>query len=119
MKNRGFSLIEIVVAVAIMGILSGIVGLQLRSYIAKSKDTKAVATLNTLCVAAQLYQVDNGEALIDTASLTTYDEQKVKDALKKLLAILEPLVILILGLIVGFVVLAIYLPILSISDIFI
>ena len=84
MKNRGFSLIEIVVAVAIMGILSGIVGLQLRSYIAKSKDTKAVATLNTLRVAAQLYQVDNGEALIDTASLTTYDEQKVKDALKKL-----------------------------------
>ena len=84
MKNRGFSLIEIVVAVAIMGILSGIVGLQLRSYIAKSKDTKAVATLNTLRVAAQLYQVENEEALIDTASLTTYNEQKVKDALKKL-----------------------------------
>ena len=84
MKNRGFSLIEIVVAVAIMGILSGIVGLQLRSYIAKSKDTKAVATLNTLRVAAQLYQVENEEALIDTASLTTYNEQEVKDALKKL-----------------------------------
>ena len=84
MKNRGFSLIEIVVAVAIMGILSGIVGLQLRSYIAKSKDTKAVATLNTLRVAAQLYQVENEEALIDTASLTTYNKQKVKDALKKL-----------------------------------
>lgn len=39
--------------------------------------------------------------------------------LKKLLAILEPLVVLILGIIVGFVVLAIYLPILSIGDIFI
>ena len=39
--------------------------------------------------------------------------------LKKLLAILEPLVVLVLGLIVGFVVLAIYLPILSIGDIFI
>ena len=39
--------------------------------------------------------------------------------LKKLLAILEPLVVLILGLIVGFIVLAIYLPILSIGDIFI
>ena len=114
MKNRGFSLIEIVVAVAIMGILSGIVGLQLRSYIAKSKDTKAVATLNTLRVAAQLYQVDNEEALIDTASLTTYDEQKVKDALKKL----EPLVVVFLGLIVAFVVVAIYLPILSIGDVF-
>lgn len=84
MKNRGFSLIEIVVAVAIMGILSGIVGLQLRSYIAKSKDTKAVATLNSFRVAAQLYQVDNEETLIDVTSLATYNEQKVKDALKKL-----------------------------------
>jgi len=27
MKNRGFSLIEVIVAVAIIGILSGIVGL--------------------------------------------------------------------------------------------
>ena len=118
MKNRGFSLIEIVVAVAIMGILSGIVGLQLRSYIAKSKDTKAVATLNTLRVAAQLYQVENEEALIDTASLTTYSEQKVKDALKKLMSLLEPMVVVFLGLIVAFVVVAIYLPILSIGDVF-
>ena len=49
MKNRGFSLIEIVVAVAIMGILSGIVGLQLRSYIAKSKDTKSAEIGRASC----------------------------------------------------------------------
>ena len=36
MKNRAFSLIEVIVAVAIIGILSGIVGLKLRSYIATS-----------------------------------------------------------------------------------
>ena len=77
MKNRGFSLIEIVVAVAIMGILSGIVGLQLRSYIAKSKDTKAVATLNTLRVAAQLYQLENEKPLIE-------DKEEIKKALEKL-----------------------------------
>ena len=83
MKNRGFSLIEIVVAVAIMGILSGIVGLQLRSYIAKSKDTKAVATLNTLRVAAQLYQVENEEALIEDSA--KYDDPtEIKKALEKL-----------------------------------
>ena len=90
MKNRGFSLIEIVVAVAIMGILSGIVGLQLRSYIAKSKDTKAVATLNTLRVAAQLYQVDNEDTLIDTASLTTYDEMEIQSKYNMSLKKLEP-----------------------------
>ena len=83
MKNRGFSLIEIVVAVAIMGILSGIVGLQLRSYIAKSKDTKAVATLNTLRVAAQLYQLENEKPLIEDT--TKYDDlTEIKKALEKL-----------------------------------
>ena len=83
MKNRGFSLIEIVVAVAIMGILSGIVGLQLRSYIAKSKDTKAVATLNTLRVAAQLYQLENESPLIEDS--TKYDDPaEIKKALEKL-----------------------------------
>ena len=83
MKNRGFSLIEIVVAVAIMGILSGIVGLQLRSYIAKSKDTKAVATLNTLRVAAQLYQIKNEKPLIEDSSKYE-DKEEIKKALEKL-----------------------------------
>ncbi|MFA3905120.1 type II secretion system protein [Fusobacterium nucleatum] len=83
MKNRGFSLIEIVVAVAIMGILSGIVGLQLRSYIAKSKDTKAVATLNTLRVAAQLYQLENEKPLIEDSSKYEHKEE-IKKALEKL-----------------------------------
>ena len=83
MKNRGFSLIEIIVAVAIMGILSGIVGLQLRSYIAKSKDTKAVATLNTLRVATQLYQLENEKPLIEDT--TKYeDPTEIKKALEKL-----------------------------------
>lgn len=84
MKNKGFSLIEIVVAVAIIGILSGIVGLQLRGYIAKAKDAKAVANLNSLRVAAQLYQTENEDSLIDPNSLTSYDKDKVKEALKKL-----------------------------------
>ena len=83
MKNRGFSLIEIVVAVAIMGILSGIVGLKLRGYIANSKDTKAVATLNTLRVAAQLYQLENEKPLIEDSSKYE-DKEEIKKALEKL-----------------------------------
>lgn len=83
MKNRAFSLIEIIIAVAIIGILSGIVGLQLRSYIAKAKDTKAIATLNSFRVAAQLYQLDNEEPLINDSSKYG-DDLEIKKALVKL-----------------------------------
>jgi len=83
MKNRGFSLIEVIVAVAIIGILSGIVGLKLRSYIATSKDTRAVATLNSFRLAAQLYQIDNDEPLIEDNSKYD-DDTEIKKALKKL-----------------------------------
>ena len=83
MKNRAFSLIEVIVAVAIIGILSGIVGLKLRSYIATSKDTRAVATLNSFRLAAQLYQIDNDKPLIEDSSKYD-DEPEIKNALKKL-----------------------------------
>jgi len=83
MKNRGFSLIEVIVAVAITGILSGIVGLKLRSYIATSKDTRAVASLNSFRLAAQTYQIDNDKPLIEDSS--KYDDDvEIKKALEKL-----------------------------------
>ena len=83
MKNRGFSLIEVIVAVAIIGILSGIVGLKLRSYIATSKDTRAVASLNSFRLAAQTYQIDNDKPLIEDSSKYD-DDTEIKKALEKL-----------------------------------
>ena len=83
MKNRGFSLIEVIVAVAIIGILSGIVGLKLRSYIATSNDTRAVATLNSFRLATQLYQIDNDKPLIEDSSKYD-DDTEIKKALEKL-----------------------------------
>ena len=83
MKNRGFSLIEVIVAVAIIGILSGIVGLKLRSYIATSKDTRAVASLNSFRLAAQLYQIDNDKPLIEDSSKYD-DDTEIKKALEKI-----------------------------------
>lgn len=83
MKNRAFSLIEVIVAVAIIGILSGIVGLKLRSYIATSKDTRAVASLNSFRLAAQTYQIDNDKPLIEDSSKYDDDTEIIK-ALEKL-----------------------------------
>ena len=83
MKNRAFSLIEVIVAVAIIGILSSIVGLKLRNHIATSKDTRAVATLNSFRLAAQTYQIDNDKPLIEDSSKYD-DEPEIKNALEKL-----------------------------------
>ena len=83
MKNRAFSLIEVIVAVAIIGILSGIVGLKLRSYIANSKDTRAVASINSFRLAAQTYQIDNDKPLIEDSSKYDDDTEIIK-ALEKL-----------------------------------
>ena len=83
MKNRAFSLIEVIVAVAIIGILSGIVGLKLRTYIATSKDTRAVVSLNSFRLAAQTYQIDNDKPLIEDSSKYDNDTEIIK-ALEKL-----------------------------------
>lgn len=83
MKNRAFSLIEIIVAITIIGILSGFGGLQLRSYIAKTKDVKAVSALNTVRTAIQMYQLENEEDLYPS-STSSYSKEETIKALKKL-----------------------------------
>ncbi len=82
MKNKGFSLIEVIVAITIIAILSGIVGLKLRGHIAKAKDAKAVATLNSFRTASQLYQLENSDILIAAGDIENL--QKIKESLGKL-----------------------------------
>lgn len=89
MKNKAFSLIEIIVAVAIIATLSGIVGLKLKDHVAKTKDTKAVASLNSIRTAIQLYQIENSEKLFDGNPSDAYSKEKVKETLAKLDKYLE------------------------------
>lgn len=43
MKNGGFTLIELIIAVALVGILSSLVTPKVRVQLAKGRDTKAVS----------------------------------------------------------------------------
>lgn len=64
--NKGFSLIELIIVIAIMAILIGIVGTQVVPYIEKSKQVKDKQVLNGLLTSATTAFEHNAGSLEDT-----------------------------------------------------
>lgn len=64
MKNRGFSIIEIVLVLGVIGILSTMIVPKTRNYLAMAKDTKAINILNNLRLASESYYLETGEEFI-------------------------------------------------------
>ena len=64
--NKGFSLVELIIVIAIMAILVGIVGTQVIPYISKSKVAKDQQVLNSISTAAVTAYSENGA----TANMT-------------------------------------------------
>ncbi|MBN1907923.1 MAG: type II secretion system major pseudopilin GspG [Deltaproteobacteria bacterium] len=64
LKNRnsekGFSLIEVMVVIVILGILASIVGVKVIGHIEDSKRVKARTQIATFKTALDLYRLDNG-----------------------------------------------------------
>lgn len=58
--NKGFSLVELIIVIAIMAILVGIVGTQVIPYISKSKVAKDQQVLNSISTAAVAAYSENG-----------------------------------------------------------
>lgn len=50
-NNKGFSLVELIIVIAIMAILVGVVGTQVIPYIEKSRQAKDIQIMNALCTA--------------------------------------------------------------------
>ena len=66
--NKGFSLVELIIVIAIMAILVGIVGTQVLPYINKSKEAKDLQIINSYCTAAATAYASNAEKISTTAS---------------------------------------------------
>ncbi len=81
-KNGGFSLIELLVVMGIIAVLSSIVTPKFRGYTAKGKETKALAVLESLRTASELYFLEEGKSFV-TAGPDGYGEI-TKEQLEKL-----------------------------------
>ncbi|MEM6988212.1 MAG: prepilin-type N-terminal cleavage/methylation domain-containing protein [Pseudomonadota bacterium] len=60
MKQRGFTLIELMIVIAIIGILASIAMPSYRDYVRKSNMTEIVTLVNALAQKQQLYYNENG-----------------------------------------------------------
>ncbi len=60
-KDRGFTLIEIMVVVVIIGLLATLVTLSVLPRAEQARRTKAVADIKTIMNALELYKLDNGD----------------------------------------------------------
>lgn len=70
LDNKGFSLIELIIVIAIMAILIGIVGTQVVPYIEKSKQAKDQQVLSGYLTAATTAFASNAELLTEGTTYT-------------------------------------------------
>lgn len=71
LDNKGFSLIELIIVIAIMAILIGIVGSQVVPYIEKSKQAKDQQVISSLLTSATTAYSSNAE-VADKAGATSF-----------------------------------------------
>ena len=76
MKNKkGFTLVELVIVIIIVGILSIVGVTTYRNYVQRAIDTEAVALLGTIARAEDLYYSANGEWYVrPNSTYVTYDD---------------------------------------------
>lgn len=80
-KNGGFSLIEVLVVLGIIGILSSFVTPKVMNYTAKAKDVKAVSMLESIRTAAEMRYLEEGKTFEKDGELTKDDMEDLKNYL--------------------------------------
>ncbi|WP_297597841.1 type II secretion system protein [uncultured Cetobacterium sp.] len=86
-KEKGFSVIEIVLVLGVIGILSSFIVPKTRDYLAMAKDSKVINTLNSLRMASESYYLEKGEYAFEGENKTLVDalpnlSKYMRDSLK-------------------------------------
>lgn len=72
-KNKGFSLVELIIVIAIMAILVGVVGTQVLPYMEKARQAKDTQVISAICTAAVTAFAENADTISADATLTYAD----------------------------------------------
>lgn len=76
-NNKGFSLVELIIVIAIMAILVGVVGTQVLPYMEKSREAKDMQVVSAICTAAATSFAENAGDLTTDVTLTYLDNTAV------------------------------------------
>lgn len=84
-NNKGFSLVELIVVIAIMAVLVGVLAPQLIKYVEKSREATDIQTCDNIATALKTYYADEEGAASVTVTLGktelgTVADTAVKDA---------------------------------------
>lgn len=70
-NNKGFSLVELIVVIAIMAVLVGVLAPQLIKYVEKSREATDIQTCDNIATALKTYYADEEVAASATATTVT------------------------------------------------